>query len=172
MKKKLSAGEITELFFYRGDSILGREKPERVREKGKKIHKELGFDNSEIFMKEYPYETKEGVIEYWEIRGMPDRIFFEEGYVDELKTYTPKEKEKQIESGKTQANIYAYLTNLKPRLFLYNQPKKRMEDIIEFEFNEDKLNMDITLAIELKYYIEDFVENYKNKVRLVYNLKV
>ena len=164
-KRKISVGEIIRYLFYLDNELSGRRPPERVLRTGIWYHEKLGFNQPTLFQKyfKYPDGYRD---EHWLVRGVPDRIEERDGrlYVGELKTIrrpTKRRKEKTIEIGGTQANIYSWLTGAEEyEVYLYLIPDDRME-VYRFDYDEEKAEQDIREGIRIKKELERFRRELK-----------
>jgi len=162
MKNKISVGEIERYLFYLEDELAGRNPPEFVLREGSWLHQRLGYNQTEIFKRYYQYQN-----ELWLVLGCPDKIDEENGVVEELKTYrNHNRKDFFLEVGRSQANIYCWLTGL-PRyaVVLYNAQTKEMKKYF-YDYDEEKAKRDIERGIEIKKYLEQVRKEIKAKIGL------
>ena len=163
MKNKISVGEIIRYLYYLDKELSGFRVPEKIMGEGRWYHQRFGFNQPEIFQRYYKYYDKEGV-EWWIVRGCPDRIEIEDDklYVDELKTVRSRPKSEALEIGSTQGNIYAWLVGSEfYRVYLYDVKEGVMEKYV-FEFDRKKAKRDIKKGIRIKKKLnkfKDFIES-------------
>ena len=166
--KRLSAGQISSLLFYRDKDMMGYKVPSSVLEAGSLVHARLGYNQPKLFMRFFLYKG-----EYWLITGMPDKIDYENGVVEELKTFHSEQvRKRQEKAGKVQLNIYLFLTGLKKgKLCFYDMRKEEMVKIIDVEYDRQFLKRTLNTAIGLQKDIQKFVDKYKKKREGVINGK-
>jgi hypothetical protein len=104
-------------------------------EDGSAIHLKLGYGGGETF-KRY-YTIGDYLIE---VIGTPDKVNYEEGCVEELKTYkTDRTRRIQEERGRLQLLLYCGLTGLRcGKLILYDAVNNKAETIY-FKFTEEEI---------------------------------
>ncbi len=156
--RRISVGEIERLLHYLEEELSGYRIPESILREGQWIHMRLGYNQPEIFKRFLFVED-----ELWLIGGAPDLID-ESGNIRELKTYRDgKRKGFLLEVGKTQANIYCWLTGL-PRycVDLYSIPEQKVTDSVCFDYDESKAVEDIKRAIERKKSLEKLRESLRS----------
>jgi len=160
--RKISVGEIEKLLFYITNDLRGYRVGDRVLQEGQWVHNRLGYNQQEIYRRFFYYK-EDGNEEIWQVGGCPDKIDYNEGVIRELKTYrSPKAKEFLLEVGKSQANIYCWLTGLKRYCVdLYNVSEQKITDSVCEEFNEQKAMQDISEAIKRKKYLYELSETWK-----------
>lgn len=147
--KRLSAGQISSLLFYRDKDIKGYRTPEYVLTSGKIVHNRLGYDNTQIFKRYYYCKQFD---EVWLITGMPDKLEPERNTVVELKTYGSKAtKQRQIKAGEIQVQVYCFITGLENwELHFFNSYREEMEAPIGNKFRYKFFKQAVDLAIELQ----------------------
>ena len=126
-------------------------------EDGNAIHIKFGCNGGQVFTKYY-FDTKGNYSV--EIRGTPDKIDIEEGYVLELKTYSNERTRKiQEEKGKLQLIFYCWLIGIyRAILILYNINNGEIE-IFEYIFDKNEIEKIVSELIEK--YIEFVKRNKK-----------
>ena len=117
-------------------------------ENGRVIHLKLGYTGGETFRRYY--RIGDYLIE---VIGTPDKVNYEEGCVEELKTYrTERTRRIQEERGRLQLLIYCGLTGLTcAKLILFDAVNNKAETIY-FKFTEEEIQKVLDKA--LRKYIE------------------
>jgi len=163
--RRISVGEIERLLFYVQDELRGYKVNDRVLQEGQWIHIRLGYNQQEIYRRFF-YYRENGNEEIWQVGGCPDKIDYENGVIRELKTYrSERRKQFLLEVGRTQANIYCWLTGLRRYCIdLYDLNQQRITESICEEYDEKKAIKDITEAIRRKKYLYELAKIWKEKI--------
>jgi len=138
MKKKkkchfVSVSKLTYLLLK--PETYGKLPPRWALERGRLLHWKMGFDNTRKFSRFYEYDDENLFL----ISGIPDKIDYENGFVEELKTYNGTDRENAHDIGLCQLVLYSYITGLhKVRLHLYNVKDKSMESL-EYRVTDEQM---------------------------------
>lgn len=159
---KLSASEIASLLNY--PVKLNPFLPDNVKkaiETGSFLHIKLGYTNSQQFTRLYEIDGQTV-----QITGIPDRIDYENGIVEELKTFhSPQSHKKNKQVAIVQLQVYEFLTGLnKGKAILFDVKKGAIVETVEVIFNQDTFEKIIRKALKLKKLEEEFLEAF-NKIQ-------
>ncbi len=153
---RLSASEVSSLLCY--PVRLNPFMPANVQkaiQTGSFLHLKLGFTNSKQFTRIYNLDN-----EVIEITGIPDRIDYNAGIVEELKTFHTKPsfyKNRKVAS--IQLLVYEFLTGLnKGKAILFDVKAGKIVSTIEVNFDEEMFRKIIRKALKLKTIQADFLE--------------
>jgi len=139
---------------YSPENILNNRKiPQKIVDEGNTIHLRLGYVGSEMFKKYY--KLGDYLIE---IIGTPDKVNYEEGCVEELKTYrTERTREIQKERGRLQLIFYSWLTGLNcAKLILYDTVNNKV-DTIYYNFSDKEIKEVVEKAINKYIKLREFL---------------
>jgi len=168
--KKISVGEIEKYLFYLGRNLqeyIPFEEIVRAIKSGRWWHSRLGYNNTELFQRFYPYRENRN-IEWWLVRGVPDKIDWENAIVYELKTYrNGKSREFMLNVGRVQGNIYCWLTGCEKYIVVLVDVTKLKpeEEHEEFNYDESIALYHIYKGIKLKKWLKGIREQYQEMVK-------
>jgi len=164
--RKISVSEIERLLYYVHDELKGYRVPDKTLNEGRRIHNRLGYNQPEIFKRFFFFRNGSSE-EFWQVIGAPDSIDYENGIIRELKTYrSPQSKEFLLEVGRSQANIYCWLTGLKKYCIdLYDMYQNKITESVCEDFNEERAIMEISEAIRRKKHLYELSRTWKTKKR-------
>lgn len=165
--KRVGVGKIVGILYY---NPL-RRVPEEVLAEGTMIHVRLGFSGTTTYRR---FLELEG--ELYEIIGMPDKITEDDGigYVEELKVCSnPRRINEALEIGKTQANIYCWLSGLKNYMVHVYSPRTGMvEKSYQGKYDEEKCLRDIRKGLKRIKKIEEMYSPSIEPETAVKNLEI
>ena len=153
---KLSASEISSLLCY--PVKINPFLPEAVKkaiQTGSFLHMKLGYTNSQQFTRitEINGQTVQ-------ITGIPDRLDYENGVVEELKTFhTPQSQYRNRKVAFVQLVVYEFLTGLKRgKAVLFDVKEGKIAEEVMVNFNQKTFEKILKKALELKKIQTDFLE--------------
>ncbi len=160
---KLSASEISSLLCYPVKvnpslNLFLSENVKKAIQTGSFLHVKLGYTNSQQFTRMY---TVNGITV--QITGVPDRIDYEKGIVEELKTFrnaTSRNRNKKV--AFVQLMVYEFLTGLeRGKIILFDAKEGKIVEEIPVNYNPETFQKIIIRALKLKQIKEDFYELFE-----------
>lgn len=153
---KLSASEISSLLCYpvRINPFL----PTNVKnaiQTGSFLHLKLGFTNSQQFTRITEIDGQSV-----QITGIPDRIDYENGVIEELKTFhTQQSHYRNRKVAFIQLIVYGFLTGLKKgNSIMFDVKKGEIVETIEVVYSDIVFEKILRKALKLKKIETDFLE--------------
>ena len=155
---KLSASEISSLLCYpvKINPFLS-ENIKKAIQTGSFLHMKLGYTNSQQFTRITEIEGQTV-----QITGIPDRIDYENGVVEELKTFhTVQSQYRNRKVAFVQLVVYEFLTGLKKgKAILFDVGKGEVVEEVIVSFNEKTFEKILKKALELKKLSADFLAKF------------
>ena len=156
---KLSASEISSLLCY--PVRINPFFPENVKkaiQTGSFLHMKLGYTNSQQFTRITEIEGQTV-----QITGIPDRLDYENGVVEELKTFhTAQSQYRNRKVAFVQLVVYEFLTGLKRgKAVLFDVKEGKIAEEVMVNFNQKTFEKILKKALELKKIQTDFLELFE-----------
>ena len=156
---KLSASEISSLLCY--PAKINPFLPENVKkaiQTGSFLHMKLGYTNSQQFTRITEIEGQTV-----QITGIPDRLDYENGVIEELKTFhTVQSQYRNRKVAFIQLMVYEFLTGLKKgKAVLFDVKEGKVAEEVIVNFNQKTFEKILIRALKLKKIQTDFLELFE-----------
>jgi hypothetical protein len=143
---RVGVRKLVDLLYPRSpEDILRPYRDRKDYESGRVIHLKLGYVGGETFRRIYVDEDEGYSIE---IIGSPDRVNYEEGCVEELKTFRDdRAMEIQKEIGRLQLAIYCWIIGVRRAILKLYNPETNEVETIYYEFTPEELEKIVGKAV-------------------------